>query len=184
MNIQFWASDRYSYLSLMKIIETLNPTTFTEHEQYVPFSIISQDERFGIIDGSGHVVCPCICEFIKFGMPSCIARVQYKGLEFIVDRHSNWGTFLFFWEEWGIPIDFSIPFVLVVASFDLFLFHNRRLSCDMSEEDMKVIYDEFTQIVKEHNSIIKREHVLSMTDNHEVKEYIDKSASLLTKVLT
>jgi hypothetical protein len=54
----------------------------------------------------------------------------------------------------------------------------------MSEEDMKVIYDEFTQIVKEHSSIIKREHVLSMTDNHEVKEYIDKSASLLTKVLT
>ena len=166
---------------MQMIIDTLDPNTLTKHEQYVPFSIISQDERYGIIDGSGHVVCPCICEFIKFGMPSYIARVQYKGLEFIVDRHSNWGTFLFFWEEWGIPIDLSIPFVLVVASFDLFLFHNRRLSCDMSEEDMKVIYDEFTQIVKEHNSIIKREHVLSMTDNHEVKEYIEKSASLLTE---
>ena len=166
------------------IIDTLDPNTFTEHEQYVPLSIISQDERVGIIDGSGHVVCPCICEFIKFGMPSCIARVQYKGLEFIVDRHSNWGTFLFFWEEWGIPIDMSIPYILVVASFDLFVSHNKRLGHNMSEEDMKVIYDEFTQILKEHNNIITRTDVLSMTSNNEVKEYIDKSDSLLTKVLT
>ena len=165
----------------MKIIETLNPKTFTEHEQYVLFSIISQDERYGIIDGSGHVVCPCICERIKFAMPSCIANLQYKGLEFTLDRHSHWGTFLFFWEEWGIPIDMSIPYILVVASFDLFVSHNKRLGHNMSEEDMKVIYDEFTQILKEHNNIITRTDVLSMTSNNEVKEYIDKSASLLMR---
>ena len=159
---------------MQMIIDTLDPNTFTEHEQYVPLSIISQDERYGIIDGSGHVVCPCICEFIKFGMPSCIARVQYKGLEFIVDRHSNWGTFLFFWEEWGIPIDMSIPYILVVASFDLFVSHNKRLGHNMSEEDMKVIYDEFTQILKEHNNIITRDDILEKTDNGAVREYLDK----------
>ena len=75
----------------------------------------------------------------------------------------------------------SIPYILVVTSFDLFISHNRRLGHNMSEENMKVIYDEFTRIVKEHNSIITRTDVLSMTSNKEVKEYIDKSASLLMR---
>ena len=166
------------------IIETLNPNTFTEHEKYVCLSIVSQNEKHGLIDGNGHALCPCVCDSIKFEMPAWIARVKYKGLEFILDRHSHWGTFLFFWEEWGIPIDMSIPYILVDASFDLFVSHNKRLGHNMSEEDMKVIYDEFTQILKEHNNIITRTDVLSMTSNNEVKEYIDKSDSLLTKVLT
>ena len=75
----------------------------------------------------------------------------------------------------------SIPYILVVASFDLFVSHNKRLGHNMSEEDMNVIYDEFTQILKEHNNIITRTDVLSMTSNKEVKEYIDKSASLLMR---
>lgn len=166
----------------MKTINILHPNTSTEHEQYIAFSIISQDERYGIIDGDCHIVCPCICEYIKFEMPSWIARIQYRGLEFIVDRHSSWGTFLFFCEEWGIPFNLSIPFALVIASFDLFFSHNRRLGCEISEEEMKGIYDEFIQIIKEHNSIITRDEVLSMTDNKEVKAYIDKSASLLTEL--
>ena len=72
----------------------------------------------------------------------------------------------------------SIPYILVVASFDLFLSHNKRLGHNMSEEDMKVIYDEFTQFVKEHNKTITREEVLSIIDNAEVKEYRDKLSLL------
>ena len=56
------------------------------------------------------------------------------------------------------------------------------MGCEISEEEMKGIYDEFIQIIKEHNSIITRDEVLSMTDNKEVKAYIDKSASLLTEL--
>lgn len=162
----------------MQIIDTLNTNTFTEHEQYVPFSIISQDENYGIIDGNGHVVCPCICDDIKFGMPSWIAIAKYKELEFIIDRHSNWGTFLFFEEEWGVSIDISVPFVLVIVSFDLFFSLNRRLGCDIAKDEMKRIYDEFIGIIKRHNDIVTREDVLSITANAEVKEYLDKLSPL------
>lgn len=164
---------------MQMIIDTLDPNTLTKHEQYVPFAIISQDEKYGIVSGNGHVLCPCICDEIKFGMPSWIALAKYKELEFLIDRHSNWGTFLFFEEEWGVTIDISVPFVLVIVSFNLFLSHNRRLvGCDIAEDEMKRIYDEFIGIIKRHNDIITREEVLSITDNAEVKEYLDTLSSL------
>ena len=42
---------------------------------------------------------------------------------------------------------------------------------------IKVVYDEFMTIIKEHNSIITREEVLAMTDDKDVKKYLERMSS-------
>lgn len=164
----------------MHKIETINPQKFSTTEPYMGLSIISQKGKYGLVDDDGHVVCPCVCDVIKFAMPFWIAQITYKGLEFAMDRHSHWGTYLFFGGAWGIVVDLSTPSILTIDEWELFIDYNRRLGCDMPQKDMKDIYEEFIQIIHSSNSIITREEILSM-DNHEVKEYIEKSASLLTE---
>ena len=77
----------------LRNIETINPDSFSENETYIRLSIASCSDKYGIVDGNGHVICPCVCDSISFGMPYWIAEMQYKGLEFILDRHSSWGPF-------------------------------------------------------------------------------------------
>ena len=164
----------------MDKIETIDPKTFSATEPYICLSTISQNDKYGIVDGNGHVVCPCVCDAIEFAMPFWIAQITYKGLVFAMDRHSHWGTYLFFGGSWGVIVDLSVPSILTIDEWELFIDYNRRLGCDMPQKDMKDIYEEFIQIIQSSNSIITREEILSM-DNHEVKEYIEKSASLLTE---
>ena len=52
-----------------------------------------------------------------------------------------------------------------------------KIQHEQSEEEMKVVYDEFMAIIKEHNSIITREEVLAMTDNNDVKKYLERMSS-------
>jgi predicted metal-binding protein len=103
--------------------------------------------------------------------PLRIASITYKDLDFTLDRRYCWKSFLCHSDAWGIPYDLSIPYILVFDSCDSFLNHYRRaqrilkIEYEQSEEEMKVVYDEFMAIIKEHNSIITREEVLAMTDN-------------------
>lgn len=166
----------------MNTIATISPNKFSPSEPYVCLSIISQNGKYGIVDDNGHVVCPCVCENIRFDMPMCLARITYKGVEFLLDRHSDYGTFLFLWEDWGIVHDIDIPSLLTIVSWEIHLDHNRELGCNMSEYDMRAIYDEFVGIIQEHNNIITREEVLAMTDNRKIREYIDNLASLTTRL--
>ena len=48
----------------------------------------------------------------------------------------------------------------------------------MSDDEIKAIYDEFVDLIRAQNNIITREQMLKITDISEVKEYIDKMASL------
>ena len=162
----------------MNTIATIDPNKFSTKEPYVCLSIAVYNGKYGIVDGNGLVVCPCICENIRFAMPMCLARITYKGVEFLLDRHSDYGTFLFLWEEWGIVHNIDIPSLLTIVSWEIHLDHNRELRCNISEEDMRAIYDEFVGIIQAHNNIITREEVLAMTDNHKVREYLDNIASL------
>ena len=52
-----------------------------------------------------------------------------------------------------------------------------KIEPEQSEEEMKVVYDEFMTIIKEHNSIITREEVLAMTDDKDVKKYLERMSS-------
>lgn len=166
----------------MNTIATIASNKFSPNEPYVCLSITTNDGKYGIVDGNGHVVCPCICENIRFDMPMCLARMTYRGVEFLLDRHSDYSTFLFFWEEWGIVHDIDIPSLLTIVSWEIHLDHNRELGCNISDTDMKTMYDEFVGIIQAHNNIITREEVLAMTDNHKVREYIDNLASLNTRL--
>lgn len=166
----------------METITTIDPNTFSSKEPYVSLSIIVHNGKYGIVNGNGHVVCPCICDNISFEMPMCLARMTYRDVEFFLDRHSDYGTFLFLWEEWGIVQDLDIPSLLTIVSWEIFLDHNRELGCNMSEDDMRAIYDEFVGIVQAHNNIITREEVLAKTDNRKIREYIDHLASLNTRL--
>lgn len=161
----------------LKIIETINHDSFSKDEPYVCLSIASCSDKYGIADGNGRIICPCVCDSISFGMPYWIAEIQYKGLEFILDRHRGWGTFLFF-EEWGIIYDIDMPYLLTLASWEQFLDHNKKLGGNMSASEMKAIYDEFIDLIREQNNIITREQILKMTNIGGVKEYIDKMTSL------
>ena len=166
----------------MDTIATIDPNTFSSKEPYVCLSITINNGKYGIVDDKGHVVCPCICEHIRFDMPMCLARMTYRGVEFFLERYSDYGTFLFFWVEWGIVHDLDIPSLLTIASWDMCLDHNKELGCNISDTDMKTMYDEFVSIIQEHNKIIAREEVLAMTDNYKVREYIDNLASLNTRL--
>ena len=53
-----------------------------------------------------------------------------------------------------------------------------KIEYEQSEDEMKVIYDEFMTIIKEHNSIITREEVLAMTDNNDVKTCLERKKHL------
>ena len=162
----------------LRIVETINPGFFSQYEPYVCLSIALCGDKYGIVDGNKNVVCPYICDSIAFGMPYWVAQLQYKGLEFIMDRHSSWGGFLFFFEEWGIVYDINIPYLLTLASWEQFHGHNKKLGCNMSDDAIKAIYDEFVGLLQAQNNIITREKVLKMTDIGEVNEYIDKLTSL------
>lgn len=166
----------------MNKIVTIAPSTFSKKEPYVCLSIISKNSKYGLVNGNGHVVCPCICDNIRFEMPLCLAKMTYKGVEFIMDRHSDYGTFLFLWEKWGVIYDADIPSLLTIVSWEMSVDHNRELGCNMSEDDMRDIYDEFVSIIQAHNNIITRTEVLAMTENHKVKQYIDNLASLNIKL--
>lgn len=166
----------------METITTIDPNTFSSKEPYVCLSITVHNGKYGIVDGNGHAVCPCVCDSISFDMPICLARMTYRGVEFFLERYSDYGTFLFFWVEWGIVHDLNIPSLLTIASWDMCLDQNRELGCNMSEYDMRAIYDEFVGIIQEHNNIITREDVLAMTDNRKIREYIDNLASLNTRL--
>lgn len=161
---------------------TIDPNRFSPNEPYVCLSITTNDGKYGIVDGNGHVVCPCMCDNISFAMPMCLARITYKGVEFLLDRHSDYGTFLFLWEEWGIVHNIDIPSLLTIVSWEIHLDHNRELGYNMSEDDMRDIYHEFVGIIQKHNNIITREEVLSMTDNSKVREYIDNLSSMNTRL--
>ena len=156
---------------------------FTECDQRVSFIRESRDGKYGLIDGNGRIVCPFVCDSIKFLPPLRIALITYKGLDFNLGRYSSWYSFLLRSNAWGIPYDMSIPYILVFDSCDSFLNHYRRaqrilkIEYEQYEEEMKVVYDEFMAIIKEHNSIITREEVLAMTDNNDVKRYLERMSS-------
>ena len=156
---------------------------FTEYDQRVSFIRESRGGKYGLIDGNGRVVCPFVCDSIKFLPPLRIALITYKGLDFNLGRYSSWYSFLLRSNAWGIPYDMSIPYILVFDSCDSFLNHYRwaqrilKIEYEQSEDEMKVIYDEFMTIIKEHNSIITREEVLAMTDNNDVKKYLERMSS-------
>jgi hypothetical protein len=100
-------------------------------------------------------------------MPSWLARIKYKGLWFIMDRYNDYSTFLFFIEEWGIAYDLTKPIIITINSFDLFIEDNkmRKSDCNMTNEEMKAIYDDFTEVIKKHNAIITRSDILRNSDN-------------------
>ncbi len=160
---------------MKKIVETIDPKTFTKYESYVCLSKTTYNGKYGLVDEGGNEICPCVCDSIRFAMPCWTAVINYKGLEFLLDRHSNYGTFLFFGEPWGIAYDLNLPYIFIVASWDLFLNHNQKKcsSYDMSESDIKAVYEEFVQLIKEHNKTITREEVLEMTNNDEVQNYLE-----------
>ena len=144
---------------------------FTECDQRVSFIRESRDGKYGLVDGNGHIICPFVCDRIQFLPPLRIASITYKDLDFTLDRRYCWKSFLWHSDAWGIPYDLSIPYIIVFDSWDSFLARHRWElrelfgPCEMSDEELKAIYDEFMAIIQEHNSIITREEVLAMTDN-------------------
>ena len=156
---------------------------FTECDQRVTIIREIRDGKYGLVDGNGRIICPFVCDSIKFLLPLSIASVTYKGLDFTLGRCPSWDWFLFRSYAWAIPYDLSIPYILVYDSCDSFLNHYRmakrllKIEPEQSEEEMKIVYDEFMTIIKEHNSIITREEVLAMTDNKDVKKYLERMSS-------
>ena len=146
-------------------------STFNECDRRISFKRESRDGKYGLVDGNGRTICPFVCDSIKFLPPLRIALITYKGLDFNLGRYSSWYSFLLRSNAWGIPYDMSIPYILVFDSWDSFLARHRWElrelfgPCEMSDDELKAIYDEFMAIIQEHNSIITREEVLAMTDN-------------------
>jgi hypothetical protein len=146
----------------------IDPKSFSKDEPYICLvRTHSLNGKYGISDSMGHVICPDICEDIVFKMPSWLARINYKGLWFIMDRYNDYSTFLFFIEEWGIAYDLTKPIIITINSFDLFIEDNkmRKSDCNMTNEEMKAIYDDFTEVIKKHNAIITRSDILRNSDN-------------------
>ena len=158
-------------------------STFKECDRCISIKRESRDGKYGLVDGNGRTICPFVCDSIKFLLPLSIASVTYKGLDFTLGRCPSWDWFLFRSYAWAIPYDLSIPYILVYDSCDSFLNHYRmakrllKIEPEQSEEEMKVVYDEFMTIIKEHNSIITREEVLAMTDDKDVKKYLERMSS-------
>lgn len=146
-------------------------STFNECDRRISFKRESRDGKYGLVDGNGRTICPFVCDCIQFLPPSRIASIKYKDLDFTLDRRYCWKSFLLYSDAWGIPYDLSIPYIIVFDSWDSFLARHRWelrelfVPCEMSDEELKAIYDEFMAIIQEHNSIITREEVLAMTDN-------------------
>ena len=146
-------------------------STFKECDRRISFKRESRDGKYGLVDGNGRIVCPFVCDRIQFLPPLRIASITYKDLDFTLDRRYCWKSFLLYSDAWGIPYDLSIPYIIVFDSWDSFLARHRwelrelLVPCEMSDEELKAIYDEFMAIIREHNSIITREEVLAMTDN-------------------
>ena len=146
-------------------------STFNECDRRISFKRESRDGKYGLVDGNGRTICPFVCDCIQFLPPLRIASIKYKDLDFTLDRRYCWKSFLLYSDAWGIPYDLSIPYIIVFDSWDSFLARHRwelrelLVPCEMSDEELKAIYDEFMAIIREHNSIITREEVLAMTDN-------------------
>ena len=146
-------------------------STFNECDRRISFKRESRDGKYGLVDGNGRTICPFVCDCIQFLPPLRIASITYKDLDFTLDRRYCWKSFLLYSDAWGIPYDLSIPYIIVFDSWDSFLARHRwelrelLVPCEMSDEELKAIYDEFMAIIREHNSIITREEVLAMTDN-------------------
>lgn len=146
-------------------------STFNECDRRISFKRESRDGKYGLVDGNGRTICPFVCDCIQFLPPSRIASIKYKDLDFTLDRRYCWKSFLWHSDAWGIPYDLSIPYIIVFDSWDSFLARHRWelralfRPCEMSDEELKAIYDEFMAIIQKHNSIITREEVLAMTDN-------------------
>lgn len=153
-------------------------STFEECDRRISIKRESRDGKYGLVDGNGRIICPFVCDCIQFLPPLRIASITYKDLDFTLDRRYSWKSFLCHSDAWGIPYDLSIPYIIVFDSWDSFLAHHRWelrelfVPCEMSDEELKAIYDEFMAIIREHNSIITREELLAMTDNDEVNEYL------------
>ena len=151
--------------------ETDLTSTFKECDRRIFFKRESRDGKYGLVDGNGRTICPFVCDRIQFLPPLRIASITYKDLDFTLDRRYCWKSFLLYSDAWGIPYDLSIPYIIVFDSWDSFLARHRWklkelfVPCEMSDEELKAIYDEFMAIIQEHNSIITREEVLAMTDN-------------------
>ena len=153
-------------------------STFEECDRRISIKRESRDGKYGLVDGNGRIICPFVCDCIQFLPPLRIASITYKDLDFTLDRRYSWKSFLCHSDAWGIPYDLSIPYIIVFDSWDSFLARHRCElrelfgPCEMSDEELKAIYDEFMAIIREHNSIITREELLAMTDNDEVNEYL------------
>ena len=153
-------------------------STFEECDRRISIKRESRDGKYGLVDGNGRIICPFVCDCIQFLPPLRIASITYKDLDFTLDRRYSWKSFLCHSDAWGIPYDLSIPYIIVFDSWDSFLAHHRWelrelfVPCEMSDEELKAIYDEFMAIIREHNSIITRDELLAMTDNDEVNEYL------------
>ena len=180
--IDFIDIDNYFDPDMLRI-EAEFLSRFTECDQRVTIIREIRDGKYGLIDGNGRIICPFVCDSIKFLLPLSIASVTYKGLDFTLGRCPSWDWFLFRSYAWAIPYDLSIPYILVYDSCDSFLNHYRmakrllKIEPEQSEEEMKIVYDEFMTIIKEHNSIITREEVLAMTDDKDVKKYLERMSS-------
>ena len=180
--IDFIDIDNYFDPDMLRI-EAEFLSRFTECDQRVTIIREIRDGKYGLVDGNGRIICPFVCDSIKFLLPLSIASVTYKGLDFTLGRCPSWDWFLFRSYAWAIPYDLSIPYILVYDSCDSFLNHYRmakrllKIEPEQSEEEMKIVYDEFMTIIKEHNSIITREEVLAMTDNNDVKKYLERMSS-------
>ena len=180
--IDFIDIDNYFDPDMLRI-EAEFLSRFTECDQRVTIIREIRDGKYGLVDGNGRIICPFVCDSIKFLLPLSIASVTYKGLDFTLGRCPSWDWFLFRSYAWAIPYDLSIPYILVYDSCDSFLNHYRmakrllKIEPEQSEEEMKIVYDEFMTIIKEHNSIITREEVLAMTDNKDVKKYLERMSS-------
>ena len=155
-------------------------STFEECDRRISIKRESRDGKYGLVDGNGRIICPFVCDCIQFLPPLRIASITYKDLDFTLDRRYSWKSFLCHSDAWGIPYDLSIPYIIVFDSWDSFLAHHRWelrelfVPCEMSDEELKAIYDEFMAIIREHNSIITRDELLAMTDNDEVNEYLKR----------
>lgn len=150
----------------------IDPASFSQYEPVLDLEIISSNGKYGIMDGNGNVICPPVCEWIVPCMPLGIARMCYRNVEILLDRHSNLGTFMFFNGDWGVVYDISKRSILVLDDIEMCISNNKDNGCPLSEEEIKSKYIEFADIIKTHNTIITASEIKQKYPD-EVKEFLD-----------
>jgi hypothetical protein len=124
--------------------------------------VLGANGKWGLLAGYARdTIIPCICDSIRFGNKyEFMAKVCYKGQTIVLDRHSDFGSFLFF-AEWGIPYSLPNESILVVMP-------------PLEDADIS-IYEEFIKVIKETNQIIKSvELIRNYCNVPSVKEYLDR----------